>query len=160
MELASVTKANPQLDEVAITHLEPNGEDHCCYALSMLAQRSPMTKNKRSTDKRSKRRKKVVAFPATDKHSDKSHCPAVTHLDGAEGSKVKPLKAAISSPNHVPAKQDGLQEVRPAPECLQDGPRPQKQELEEINIASEGEPRRPNFICKDLPAEQRGPLIE
>ncbi|XP_028077305.1 uncharacterized protein LOC114279278 [Camellia sinensis] len=92
--------------------------------------------------------------------SDKSYCPAVTHLDGAEGSKVKPLKAAISSPNQVPAKQDGLQEARPAPECLQDSPRPQKQELEEINIAPEGEPRRPIFICRDLPAEQRGPLIK
>ncbi|GMP78570.1 hypothetical protein CsSME_00034472 [Camellia sinensis var. sinensis] len=119
-----------------------------------------MEKKKKSRDKKSRKRKKVVAFPATDKHSDKSYCPAVTHLDGAEGSKVKPLKAAISSPNQVPAKQDGLQEVRPAPECLQDGPRPQKQELEEINIAFEGEPRRPIFICKDLPAEQRGPLIE
>ncbi|CAL5345315.1 unnamed protein product [Camellia sinensis] len=119
-----------------------------------------MAKNKKSRDKKSRRRRKVVAFPATDKHSDKSYCPAVTHLDGAEGSKAKLLKAATSSLNQVPAKQDGLQEVRPAPECLQDGPRPQKQELEEINIASEGEPRRPIFICKDLPADERGPLIE
>ncbi|XP_028086009.1 uncharacterized protein LOC114286987 [Camellia sinensis] len=153
-------QCRPPASDVAIVHRELSGEDHCCYTLSALAQRSPMEKKKKSRDKKSRKRKKVVAFPVTDKHSDKSHCPAVTHLDGAEGSKVKPLKTAISSPNQVPAKQDGLQEVRPAPECLQDGPRPQKQELEEINIASEGEPRRPIFICKDLPAEQRGPLIE
>ncbi|GMP81904.1 hypothetical protein CsSME_00036449 [Camellia sinensis var. sinensis] len=165
--LANVTNVDPQLDEVAIAHRELSGEDHCCYTLSALAQRPPMAKNKKSRDKRSKRRKKGVAFPATDKHFDRSYCPAITHLDGAEGSKVKPLaKATVSSPNEVPAnsvailKEDGLQEVRPAPECLQDDPQPQKQELEEINIANEGEPRRPIFICKDLPAEQRGPLIE
>ncbi|KAG5523881.1 hypothetical protein RHGRI_030767 [Rhododendron griersonianum] len=38
-----------------------------------------------------------------------------------------------------------LQEVKVAPECLQDGPRPQKQELEEVNLAPMGMPPKPIF---------------
>ncbi|KAF7142245.1 hypothetical protein RHSIM_Rhsim05G0166400 [Rhododendron simsii] len=52
-----------------------------------------------------------------------------------------------------------LQEVTVAPECLQDGPRPQKQELEEVNLAPKGMPPKPIFLAKDLPAEKKKALI-
>ncbi|KAF7113579.1 hypothetical protein RHSIM_RhsimUnG0112100 [Rhododendron simsii] len=52
-----------------------------------------------------------------------------------------------------------LQEVTVAPECLQDGPRPQKQELEEVNLAPKGMPPKPIFLAKDLPAEKKKAFI-
>ncbi|KAF7152592.1 hypothetical protein RHSIM_Rhsim01G0144000 [Rhododendron simsii] len=52
-----------------------------------------------------------------------------------------------------------LQEVKVAPECLQDGPRPQKQELEEVNLASKGMPPKPIFLAKDLPEEKKKAFI-
>ena len=53
-----------------------------------------------------------------------------------------------------------MQEVVQAPEQLQDQPKPQGDELEEINMAREGESVRPLFISKNLSKEQKTSLVQ
>ena len=56
--------------------------------------------------------------------------------------------------------ENEAQEIAPAPEQLQDQPKPQGDELEEINIAEEErETAKPLFISKNLSSEQRIMLI-
>ena len=65
----------------------------------------------------------------------------------------------LANPNLLKDHEPQLQEPGPAPECFQDGPKPQKQELEEIDLADDASAPKLMFICKDLPSERKSSLI-
>ena len=52
------------------------------------------------------------------------------------------------------------EEIAHAPETFQDKPKPQGDELEEMNMAMEGEESKPLFIRKNLTREQRSMLLK
>ncbi|EOY03309.1 H0502G05.11 protein [Theobroma cacao] len=60
----------------------------------------------------------------------------------------------------VEAEKEKVQEVLSTKEQLSDQPKPQGDELEEINMAEEGETSKPLFISKSLSGEQKVVLIE
>lgn len=52
------------------------------------------------------------------------------------------------------------QKVKPAPECFEDRPKPQQNELEEVDLATgEGTPK-PTCINKELNANQKEELVK
>ncbi|OMO94091.1 reverse transcriptase [Corchorus capsularis] len=56
-------------------------------------------------------------------------------------------------------KEAVVEEVAPTPETFQDKPKPQGDELEEINLAMDGGTSKPLFISKGLTGERRDTLI-
>ena len=58
------------------------------------------------------------------------------------------------------AEEDEVVKPEPAPECMQDGPKPQPEVLEEVNLRDEEGAPRPVFISAALERGMKERLVQ